>query len=82
MDLPERLSPNDMLEVLNALYGYEGLVELGLLGKREELHHIRGPQAPRDIPAQPFPQLFRGTDCCPKVFTLTGTGVGMPAPFR
>ena len=37
LDLPERLSPNDMLEVLNALYGYEGLVELGLLGKREEL---------------------------------------------
>ncbi len=37
LDLPERLSPNAMLEVLNALYGYEGLAELGLLGKREEL---------------------------------------------
>jgi ribonuclease M5 len=37
LDLPERLSPNAMLEVLNALYGYGGLAELGLLGKREEL---------------------------------------------
>ncbi|MDE6108541.1 MAG: DUF4093 domain-containing protein [Oscillospiraceae bacterium] len=33
LDLPERLSPNAMLEVLNALYGYEGLVELGVLRK-------------------------------------------------
>lgn len=31
LDLPERLSPNAMLEVLNALYGYEGLAELGLI---------------------------------------------------
>lgn len=33
LDLPERLSPNAMLEVLNALYGYEGLLELGILGQ-------------------------------------------------
>ena len=33
LDLPEHLSPNAMLEVLNALYGYEGLVELGVLEK-------------------------------------------------
>lgn len=33
LDLPEHLSSNAMLEVLNALYGYEGLVELGVLGK-------------------------------------------------
>ena len=31
LDLPEHLSPNAMLEVLNALYGYEGLVERGIL---------------------------------------------------
>ena len=31
LELPEHLSPNAMLEVLNALYGYEGLKELGLL---------------------------------------------------
>ena len=31
LDLPEHMSPNAMLEVLNALYGYEGLAELGLL---------------------------------------------------
>jgi len=31
LDLPEHLSPNAMLEVLNALYGYEGLAELGIL---------------------------------------------------
>lgn len=30
LDLPEHLSPNAMLEVLNALYGYEGLRELGV----------------------------------------------------
>ncbi len=31
LDLPEHLSSNAMLEVLNALYGYEGLAELGLI---------------------------------------------------
>ena len=31
LDLPERLSPNAMLEVLNALYGYEGLLALDIL---------------------------------------------------
>ena len=36
LDLPERLSPNAMLEVLNALYGYDGLVSLGVLEKAEE----------------------------------------------
>lgn len=36
LDLPEHLSPNAMLEVLNALYGYEGLVALGILKEREE----------------------------------------------
>lgn len=35
LDLPEHLSPNAMLEVLNALYGYEGLVEIGILENRE-----------------------------------------------
>ena len=34
LDLPEHLSPNAMLEVLNALYGYDGLVELGILKER------------------------------------------------
>lgn len=33
LDLPERLSPNAMLEVLNTLYGYDGLVELGVIGE-------------------------------------------------
>lgn len=33
LDLPGHLSPNAMLEVLNALYGYEGLVELGVFGE-------------------------------------------------
>ncbi len=32
LDLPERMSANAMLEVLNALYGYEGLREMGVLG--------------------------------------------------
>ena len=36
LDLPEHLSPNAMLEVLNALYGYEGLVELGVLDAPKE----------------------------------------------
>lgn len=36
LDLPEHMSPNAMLEVLNALYGYEGLAELGVLPKKEE----------------------------------------------
>lgn len=31
LDLPERMSANAMLEVFNALYGYEGLVKLGIL---------------------------------------------------
>ncbi len=31
LELPERMSANAMLEALNALYGYEGLAELGLL---------------------------------------------------
>ncbi len=31
LDLPERLSPNAMLQVLNALYDYETLAALGLL---------------------------------------------------
>lgn len=31
LDLPERLSPNAFLQVLNALYDYEKLTELGLL---------------------------------------------------
>lgn len=35
LDLPERLSPNAMLEVLNALYGYDGLVELGILKEKD-----------------------------------------------
>lgn len=33
LDLPEHLSSNAMLEVLNALYGYEGLAELGIWGE-------------------------------------------------
>jgi len=36
LDLPQRLSPNAMLEVLNALYGYDGLVELGVLEQADE----------------------------------------------
>ncbi len=32
LDLPERMSANAMLEVLNALYGYDGLREIGVLG--------------------------------------------------
>lgn len=36
LDLPERLSPNAMLEVLNALYGYDALVEMGVLKKAED----------------------------------------------
>ena len=36
LDLPERLSPNAMLEVLNVLYGYDALVEMGVLKKAEE----------------------------------------------
>lgn len=36
LDLPEHLSPNAMLEVLNVLYGYEGLAELGLLPKTKQ----------------------------------------------
>lgn len=35
LDLPEHLSPNAMLEVLNALYGYDGLVTMGVLRKEE-----------------------------------------------
>ena len=35
LDLPERMSPNAMLAVLNALYGYEGLAELGVLPEKE-----------------------------------------------
>lgn len=31
LDLPEHLSANALLEVLNALYGYDGLKELGIL---------------------------------------------------
>jgi len=31
LDLPEHLSANAFLEVLNALYGYDGLVELGVI---------------------------------------------------
>lgn len=31
LDLPEHMSANALLEVLNALYGYEGLAELGIL---------------------------------------------------
>lgn len=31
LDLPERMGANALLEVLNALYGYQGLVELGVL---------------------------------------------------
>ena len=34
LDLPERMSPNAMLEVLNALYGYEGLQALGILPEK------------------------------------------------
>ena len=33
LDLPQHLSPNALLEVLNALYGYEELVELGIFGQ-------------------------------------------------
>lgn len=33
LDLPEHLSPNAMLEVLNALYGYDALAEMGVLKK-------------------------------------------------
>lgn len=33
LDLPQHLSPNALLEVLNALYGYEELVEMGVLGQ-------------------------------------------------
>lgn len=31
LNLPERMSANAMLEVLNVLYGYEGLREMGIL---------------------------------------------------
>ncbi len=31
LDLPQHLSPNALLEVLNALYGYEKLEEMGIL---------------------------------------------------
>lgn len=33
LDLPEHLSTNAMLEALNILYGYEALVEMGVIGK-------------------------------------------------
>lgn len=33
LDLPQHLSPNALLEVLNALYGYEELVKMGVLGQ-------------------------------------------------
>ena len=33
LDLPQHLSPNALLEVLNALYGYEELAEMGVLGQ-------------------------------------------------
>lgn len=36
LELPERLSPNAMLEVLNVLYGYDALVEMGVLRKTED----------------------------------------------
>lgn len=36
LDLPERLSSNAMLEVLNVLYGYDALVEMGVLKKAED----------------------------------------------
>ncbi len=36
LDLPEHMSPNAMLEVLNALYGYEKLVKMGILKERAE----------------------------------------------
>lgn len=36
LELPEHLSPNAMLEVLNALYGYDDLAEMGVLKKAEE----------------------------------------------
>lgn len=36
LDLPERLSANAMLEVLNVLYGYDALAELGVLKKGED----------------------------------------------
>lgn len=36
LDLPEHLSPNAMLEVLNALFGYEGLEELGLFPETKQ----------------------------------------------
>ncbi len=32
LDLPEHMSANAMLEILNALYGYDGLQEMGVLG--------------------------------------------------
>lgn len=31
LDLPEHMSANALLEVLNVLYGYEGLVDMGIL---------------------------------------------------
>lgn len=33
LDLPQHLSPNALLEVLNALYGYEELEKMGVLGQ-------------------------------------------------
>ena len=36
LDLPEHMSPNAMLELLNALYGYEKLVKMGILKERAE----------------------------------------------
>lgn len=36
LDLPERLSSNAMLEILNVLYGYDALAEMGVLKKAEE----------------------------------------------
>lgn len=35
LDLPEHLSSNAMLEALNALYGYEALADMGVLGNAE-----------------------------------------------
>ena len=34
LDLPEHMTANALLEVLNVLYGYDGLVELGILAQR------------------------------------------------
>ena len=31
LDLPEHMSANALLEVLNVLYGYDRLVEMGIL---------------------------------------------------